>query len=193
MRRLTVVALGGNALIRRGEIGTLDEQRAHIEESVIPLARLAAEGLPLIVTHGNGPVVGQLLLQAELARREVPLMPLHVMDAESQGSVGFLLQQALRNRLRLEGVEREVVALVTQVVVDVADPDFSHPSKPVGAFYGEPEARVLAAERGWTVAEDSGRGWRRRVPSPRPLRIPEAQIIGQLARAGIVTIAAGGG
>ena len=121
MHRLTVVALGGNALIRQGEIGTLDQQRAHIEESVTPIARVAAGGMPLIITHGNGPIVGQLLLQGELAKAEVPLMPLHIMDAESQGSVGFLLQQALSNHLLAAGIGREVVTVVTRVVVDAAD------------------------------------------------------------------------
>ncbi len=191
--RLTVVALGGNALVRAGESGTLDQQRAHIEESVAPIARIAAEGRPLIVTHGNGPIVGQLMLQGELARAEVPLMPLHIMDAESQGSVGFLLQQAISNHLFAAGVGREVVTVVTRVVVDPADASFGDPTKPVGRFYEEAEARALADERGWVVAEDSGRGWRRRVASPLPLRIPEARVIGGLARRGVVVIAAGGG
>ena len=193
MHRLTLVALGGNALIRQGEAGTLDQQRAHIEESVAPIARVAAAGMPLIITHGNGPVVGQLLLQGELAKAEVPLMPLHIMDAESQGSVGFLLQQALSNHLLIAGIHREVVTVVTRVVVDPADPSFAIPTKPVGLFYEQPEAERLARERGWWMAEDSGRGWRRRVPSPVPLRIPEAGVIAGLASRGVVTIAAGGG
>ena len=193
MRRLTVVALGGNALIRQGEIGTLDQQRAHIEESVAPIARVAAGGMPLIITHGNGPIVGQLLLQGELARAEVPLMPLHIMDAESQGSVGFLLQQALSNHLLAAGIGREVVTVVTRVVVDAADPSFTSPTKPVGTFHERPEAERLMRERGWWMEEDSGRGWRRRVPSPAPLRIPEAGVIAGLASRGVVTIAAGGG
>lgn len=193
MHRLTLVALGGNALIRQGEAGTLDQQRAHIEESVAPIARVAAAGMPLIITHGNGPVVGQLLLQGELAKAEVPLMPLHIMDAESQGSVGFLLQQALSNHLLVAGIDREVVTVVTRVVVDAADPSFASPTKPVGMFYKRPEADHLMRERGWWMEEDSGRGWRRRVPSPVPLRIPEAGVIAGLASRGVVTIAAGGG
>lgn len=193
MRRLTVIALGGNALVRAGETGTVEEQMSHIEESVAPLSRLAARGLPLIITHGNGPVIGQLLLQGELARAEVPPMPLHVMDAETQGGVGFLVQQALSNRMRRDGVGREVVAVVTRVVVDAEDPSFKDPTKPVGMFYGEEEALRLTRERGWVMAEDSGRGYRRRVPSPLPVRIPEARVIGGLAQKGVVTVAAGGG
>lgn len=193
MHRLTLVALGGNALIRQGEAGTLDQQRAHIEESVAPIARVAAVGMPLIITHGNGPIVGQLLIQAELAKAEVPLMPLHIMDAESQGSVGFLLQQALSNHLLIAGIDREVVTVVTRVVVDATDPSFASPSKPVGMFHERREAERLSRERGWRMEEDSGRGWRRRVPSPVPLRIPEARVISGLASRGVVTIAAGGG
>lgn len=193
MHRLTLVALGGNALIRQGEVGTLEQQRAHIEESVAPIARVAAAGMPLIITHGNGPIVGQLLLQGELAKAEVPLMPLHIMDAESQGSVGFLLQQALSNHLLTAGIGREVVTVVTRVVVDAADPSFASPTKPVGMFYERQEAERMTRERGWRMEEDSGRGWRRRVPSPEPLRIPEAGVIAVLASRGVVTIAAGGG
>jgi carbamate kinase len=193
VRRLTVIALGGNALVRAGETGTFAEQRAHVEESIAPIARVAAQGMPLIVTHGNGPVVGQLLLQGELARAQVPPMPLHVMDAESQGSVGFLLVEALTNHLLLQGTGRQTMAVVTRVVVDGADPSFREPTKPVGLFYTETEAAALARNRGWTMAEDSGRGYRRRVPSPRPLRILEAPLIGRLAKQGVVTIAAGGG
>lgn len=193
MHRLTVVALGGNALIRRGEAGTFDQQMAHIEESVAPIARVAAAGLPLIVTHGNGPVVGRLLLQAELAKAEVPMMPLHIMDAETQGSVGFLLQQALSNHLSASGLRRQVIAVITRVVVDPDDPSFSTPTKPVGTFYSRDDAERIQRERGWIMQEDSGRGSRRRVPSPLPVRIPEAEIIGGLASHGVVTIAAGGG
>jgi len=193
VHRLTLIALGGNALIRRGEAGTLDQQRAHIEESVAPIARVAAAGMPLIITHGNGPIVGQLLLQGELAKAEVPLMPLHIMDAESQGSVGFLLQQALSNHLLIADIAREVVTVVTRVVVDATDPSFASPSKPVGVFHERHEAERLSRERGWCMEEDSGRGWRRRVASPVPLWIPEAQVIAGLASRGVVTIAAGGG
>jgi carbamate kinase len=193
MRRLTVIALGGNALIRAGERGTVEEQMAHLEETVAPIASVAARGLPLIITHGNGPMIGQSLIRGELARNEVPVMPLHVMDAETQGNIGFLIQQAFSNRLWLEGVGRESACVITRVVVDATDPSFADPTKPVGLFYSREEAELLTAERGWVMAEDSGRGYRRRVPSPMPLRIPEARVIGGLAKRGVVTVAAGGG
>lgn len=193
MRHLSVIALGGNALIRSGEAGTFEQQRAHIEESMAPIAGVAAAGLPLILTHGNGPTVGQLLLQAELAKGEVPPMPLHVMDAESQGSLGFLLVQALTNHLRRAGVRREAVAMVTRVVVAADDPSFAQPTKPVGAFYTQEQAQKLQRERGWVVGEDAGRGYRRRVASPQPLQILEAGLVGRLAAAGVIVVAAGGG
>jgi carbamate kinase len=193
MRRLTVIALGGNALVRAGERGTVEEQMGHLEESVAPLAAVAARGMPLIITHGNGPMIGQSLIRGELARDEVPVMPLHVMDAETQGNIGFLIQQSLSNRLWKEGVGRESVCVITRVVVDPDDPSFQDPTKPVGLFYERAEAERLTAERGWFMAEDSGRGYRRRVPSPTPLRIPEARVIGGLAERGVVTVAAGGG
>lgn len=193
MHLLTLIALGGNALIRPGEVGTFQEQRAHIGESVRSIARVAAQGLPLIITHGNGPTVGRLLLQAELAKAEVPPMPLHVMDAESQGSIGFLLVEALTNRLRNEGTHRDVVAVITRVVVAVDDPSFHRPTKPVGGFYSKEEADVLAEERGWMMAEDAGRGYRRRVASPLPLSLPESSLIGRLAAEDVVVVAAGGG
>jgi carbamate kinase len=133
------------------------------------------------------------MLQGELAAERVPAMPLHIMDAESQGSVGFLLAQALSNRLRQKGVEREAVAVVTRVVVDPADPTFTNPTKPIGLFYGAEEAERMRREMGWVVSEDAGRGFRRRVASPTPLRILEAGLIGRLAGQGVITIGAGGG
>jgi carbamate kinase len=191
--KLTVIALGGNALVREGEKGTLAEQQEHVEESVTAIVRCCAQGLPLIITHGNGPVVGQLLIRNELAKSQVPRMPLHIMDAESQGSVGFLLTRALGNKLRQTGVPRAAVAVVTQVVVDRRDPSFRRPTKPVGVFYSRDEAERLRRENEWVIEEDAGRGYRRRVASPRPLRIPEAEVIGRLAAAGVITVAAGGG
>ena len=194
MRKLTVLALGGNALIREGEQGTFAEQRAHVEDSVAPIARIAAShDLPLMITHGNGPIVGRLLLQEEAAKDFLPVAPLHVLDAESQGSVGFMIQHALSNLLMKEGVRREVVAMVTRVVVDPHDSSFRDPTKPVGPFYGKQEAERLSRDKGWVVKEDAGRGYRRRVPSPRPLRIPESGVIGSAARRGTIVIAVGGG
>ncbi|OGW63115.1 MAG: carbamate kinase [Nitrospirae bacterium RBG_16_64_22] len=189
MKRL-VVALGGHALIRPGERGTIDQQFAHMREAVAPAARLIRRGYQVVFTHGNGPIVGTLLLQTEAAPERAAPMPLYVCDAESQGEIGLLIQQTLENEI---GPDLPIAAVVTQVLVDPADPAFSKPTKPVGPFYAEEEARALAADRGWTIREDAGRGWRRAVPSPRPLRIVEEEVIRRMVEAGIAVIAAGGG
>jgi carbamate kinase len=196
MRRkppIAVVALGGNALIRQGEKGEVEEQLRHIRESVLHLPLLLAKGYALVITHGNGPVVGQLLLQNEAARETVPSMPLDVCDADSEGSIGYLTQQTLVNVLRGQRGKRPVVSLITQIVVDPADPAFSRPTKPVGPFYTEVEAEELRRTKGWTVVADAGRGFRRVVPSPRPLQVVEEDAIRILLEHGVVVIAAGGG
>lgn len=196
MRRkppIAVVALGGNALIRQGEKGEVEEQLRHIRESVLHLPLLLAKGYALVITHGNGPVVGQLLLQNEAARETVPSMPLDVCDADSEGSIGYLTQQTLVNVLRGRNGERSVVSLITQVVVDPVDPAFAKPTKPVGPFYSAAEADELRRTKGWAVVADAGRGYRRVVPSPRPLRVVEEEAIRILLNHGVVVIAAGGG
>jgi carbamate kinase len=196
MRRkppIAVVALGGNALIRQGEKGEVEEQLRHIRESVLHLPLLLAKGYALVITHGNGPVVGQLLLQNEAARETVPSMPLDVCDADSEGSIGYLTQQTLVNVLRGQRGKRPVVSLITQIVVDPADPAFNRPTKPVGPFYTEVEAEELRRTKGWTVVADAGRGFRRVVPSPRPLQVVEEDAIRILLEHGVVVIAAGGG
>jgi carbamate kinase len=196
MRRkppIAMVALGGNALIRQGEKGEVEEQLRHIRESVLHLPLLLAKGYALVITHGNGPVVGQLLLQNEAARETVPSMPLDVCDADSEGSIGYLTQQTLVNVLRGQGGKRPVVSLITQVVVDPADPAFTRPTKPVGPFYTEVEAERLRRTKGWTVVADAGRGYRRVVPSPHPLQVVEEDAIRILLEHGVVVIAAGGG
>ena len=190
---IAVVALGGNALIRQGEKGEVAEQLGHIRESVLHLPLLLDKGYALVITHGNGPVVGQLLLQNEAARETVPRMPLDVCDADSEGSIGYLTQQALINVLRGRNGQRPVVSLITQVVVDPADPAFSRPTKPVGPFYSEAEAAELRRTRGWNVIADAGRGFRRVAPSPHPLQVIEEEAIRILLEHGVVVIAAGGG
>ncbi len=181
-----VVALGGNALLRRGEPAAAPAQRANIERAVGALAGLAAAH-DLVVTHGNGPQVGLLALQTE-AYTAVPPYPLDVLGAESEGMIGYLLEQELRNALP----GRAVATLLTQVVVDTSDPAFGAPTKPIGPVYGEAEARLLAAERGWAVAPDGG-AFRRVVPSPEPLDIVELGTIRLLVEAGVLVVCAGGG
>lgn len=184
---VAVAAVGGNALagIRPGEV-----DRERLEREAMALARLVALGWDTVVTHGNGPQVGARLLSAHADGARVSL---DVLDAETQGSLGYQLQQAVGNALRAAGQNRPLATLLTQVVVDPLDPAFAAPSKPVGRFYGRDEAKMLGLERGWTMAEDAGRGYRRVVPSPRPLEIVEWPTIRALLAAGTVVVAAGGG
>jgi carbamate kinase len=181
-----VAALGGNALLRRGEPADAETQRANIEVAARSLAALAADH-EIVVTHGNGPQVGLLALQAE-AYEDVAPYPLDVLGAESEGMIGYLLEQGLDNALP----GRDVCTLLTQVVVDPDDAAFSHPSKPVGKVYSEAEAARLARERGWAIAADET-GWRRVVPSPEPLRIVELRAIQLLVDAGVLVVCVGGG
>ncbi len=188
-----VLALGGNALVRPGESGTLEEQRRRISRAMAPTADLVKAGFTLVITHGNGPMVGHLLLQMECARAQVPPMPLFISDADTEGSLGYLIQQCLRNELLRRGRKQGVVTVITQVVVAADDPAFAAPDKPIGPFYAAAEAESLRTERGWQLMEDAGRGWRRAVPSPRPVTIVEQEVISYLLQGGIVVIAAGGG
>jgi len=181
-----VVALGGNALLKRGEPMTADNQRANIRRAATVLAALIAAGHALVITHGNGPQVGLLALQAA-ATAEAPF-PLDVLDAESAGMIGYVLQQELGNAVR----DRLFAALLTQVRVDPRDPAFGTPTKPIGPVYDEATARRLAAERGWRIAPDNDR-WRRVVASPKPLSIVEAEVLSFLVARGVVVICAGGG
>jgi carbamate kinase len=188
-----VIALGGNALILPGERGTLEEQRRHLRQAMAQTADLVTSGFASVITHGNGPMVGHLLLQMECARELVPPMPLFICDADSEGGLGFLIQQSLVNELHRRGKERGVITVVTQVEVSPDDPSFQAPDKPIGPFYSAEEAEKLRVERGWHLLEDAGRGWRRVVPSPRPLTIIEQAIISYLLEGGFIVIAAGGG
>ncbi len=188
-----VLALGGNALIRPGEPGTVEEQRRRICQAMAQTADLVTAGFATVITHGNGPMVGHLLLQMECARAVVPPMPLFISDADTEGSLGYLIQQCLVNELHRRGQERRVATVITQVVVDAADPAFSNPDKPIGPYYTAAEAGRLKLEHDWQLMEDAGRGWRRVVPSPRPLTIIEQEVIAYLLRGGIIVIAAGGG
>lgn len=191
--RRIVVALGGNAIVRAGDSGTIEQQFARTAQATRNLALLARDGHAILVTHGNGPVVGNIVMRGEAARDMVPPMPLYIAGADSEGGVGLMIQQSLYNHLALLGVEREVVTMVTQTVVDPADPAFADPDKPIGPYLSERDAEQLAARAGWTVHEFPGRGRRRVVPSPRPLKLVEAGIAVRMAEAGAVVIAAGGG
>jgi carbamate kinase len=183
---LVVAAIGGNALLRRGERADADTQRANVAIAADALVEIATEHR-LVITHGNGPQVGLLALQAE-AYEPVRPYPLDVLGAESEGMIGYMLEQALENRL----AAARVATLLTQVVVDAADPAFAHPTKPVGPVYERADAVQLAAERGWSIAPD-GPSWRRVVPSPEPRRIVELEAIRTLLDAGLTVVCVGGG
>lgn len=192
-RAPVIVSLGGNALIRRGQKGTVEEQFENASEACSLISSLSEGGFPLIVTHGNGPVVGNIVLRNEAASGLIPPMPLYISGADSEGVVGYTIQQVIYNHLRRSGSGRQVVSVITQVVVDARDPAFKNPTKPIGPFFTESEASSLAGSRGWAMKEDSGRGFRRVVASPRPVRIVEREVIERLAFSGVIVIAAGGG
>jgi carbamate kinase len=188
-----VVGIGGNALREPGGQAAPEEWFHVLERSLPPLVELAAAGFRLVLTHGNGPQVGDELLRMDLARKEVPPLTLDLCGAETQGSLGYAIQQIFGNLCRARGLAVEVATIVTRVLVDRSDPAFERPTKPIGPFYTEAKARRLAREKGWTVAEAAGRGFRRVVPSPRPLRVLEAAVVRRLSEAGVVPVAAGGG
>ena len=181
-----VVALGGNALIRPGDRGGFGQQAMRVRE-LAPALRALADQAPLVLTHGNGPQVGWQLLRSDLAKDQVPPAPIDAAVAATQGELGWLLQAALG------GPDRPAVTLLTQVVVDRSDPAFQKPTKFIGRFYSQLEARQRAAELGWQVRQDGIRGWRRVVASPRPLRVVEAPLVAPLLHAGAIVICCGGG
>lgn len=193
MRNLAVVAVGGNAIIRAGEQGSIAQQLSNAEKTCQQVAALVKEGLSIVVTHGNGPQVGASLMRSELASRQVYTHPLDVCDAETQGSMGYMFQVSLRNNLSRLGLQRSVATVITQVLVDREDPAFGHPTKPIGPFYSRDEARHREREFGWVMVEDATRGYRRVVPSPMPLEIVELDVIRACVAQGIIPIAVGGG
>ena len=192
-RRRIVVAFGGNALIKPGQEGTPWEQWENAEATALRLLPLARDGHDLVLVHGNGPQVGQILIQVEEAVNKVPPLPLDVCVAASEGSIGYMLERALVNAFTRAGVKRQVVTLATQVVVDPADPGFKRPTKPIGPFYTRFRAEFLIHKQGWNMIEDAGRGWRKVVPSPRPRAIVALGPIREAIEAGHLVIAGGGG
>jgi carbamate kinase len=190
---LLVIAIGGNSLIKDAEhMDVLDQYRAAGETSR-HIAPIVNRGYRVVVTHGNGPQVGFILLRSELARDVIHQVPLANCVADTQGSIGFQIAQTLQNEFLLQDQDKQVVAVVTQVLVDPEDPSFGKSSKPIGPFMSEEEARQHAESDGWTIGEDAGRGWRRMVPSPAPLEIVELPAIRALLDNGTLVIAAGGG
>lgn len=192
-RKLVVIALGGNALIGAGQQGTIAEQFENVRKSLDGIIYCLKQGFEVVITHGNGPQVGNLLLMVEASRNQVPELTLGVCVADTEGTIGYMIQQSLTNRLRKEGIDRCVVTVLTQVVVDKHDNAFSNPTKPIGPFFTREEAARFRREKGWHIVEDSHRGYRRVVASPNPLKIVEERAVKTLLEAGDIVIAAGGG
>ncbi len=188
-----VVALGGNSILRAKEKGTAEEQYENLDRTAEQLLDLLSSGSRVVITHGNGPQVGNLLLADEAAKNVVPPMPLDVLGAQTEGYMGYMIQNTLANHLRQAGAPHNITTVVTQVIVDRNDPAFKDPSKPVGPFYDKNTAEQLQQEKGWDIIEDSARGYRRVVPSPIPVTIQQARIIKSMLDAGEIVIAVGGG
>jgi len=195
MHKRVLVALGGNAIKRAEELGTYEEQLRNIYKTCIELAKIIEMGYDIVITHGNGPQIGNLLIQQEAAAKEVPPQPLDVLGAMTQGHIGYLIQRTLKNIFKKRGIKREVATIITQVEVDKNDPAFKNPTKPIGPFYNEKEAeekiRMGMIMRKVKVGE--GKTYRRVVPSPEPIRILEGKVIKKLVDEGVIVIASGGG
>ena len=191
--RLAVLAIGGNSLIKDKDHIALHHQYQAVRETSKYIAELIAEGLGVVITHGNGPQVGFIYRRGELARHELPLIPLDICGADTQGAIGYMIQKALLNEFRERGIKKKVTTVVTQAVVDRDDPSFDHPSKPIGSFMAEKEALANQKEFGWQVAEDAGRGFRRVVPSPIPRELIELDVVKILLEKRYIVVAVGGG
>ena len=193
MAKKLVIALGGNALQSGSGPATAEAQLEVVKSTCEFIADICKEGYEVTLVHGNGPQVGRILLMSETAKDVTPAMPFDVCGAMSQGMIGYHIQQALGNLLRKRGINKQVVSVVTQVVVDKNDPLFQKPSKPIGPFYTEEESKAIAAEKGYTMKEDAGRGWRRVVASPIPIEITELEAVKCLIEKGFIVVTVGGG
>jgi carbamate kinase len=192
-RPTVVVAMGGHAFIRPGESGSYEDHTRNARAICRALMTLVERDYNLVITHGNGPQVGDLLRRVELTEDELPPVPLDVLVAQTAGSLGYYLQRALLNELHTRGLQRNVVTMITQVLVNPEDPAFAAPSKPIGPFLSQPEAEAARDRHGWIIGEERGRGWRRLVASPRPVQILQRTTIRDAVRAGNIVIACGGG
>ena len=190
---LIVVAIGGNALKTDDGVGAPSEWFEALRRALPPVVDLIAAGHSVVLTHGNGPQVGEEMLRMEISKPIMPALSLDLCVAETEGSLGYAIQQVLGNLLRARGSAARVAAVVTQVIVDADDPAFGRPTKPIGTFYTRAQSQRMVRDHGWNVVEDAGRGWRRVVASPRPVRVLEAPAIRALVDAGMVPVAAGGG
>jgi carbamate kinase len=188
-----LIAFGGNAILPNNQRGLQSEQMKNAKKAARLMVHVVKKGYDLIIVHGNGPQVGNLLIQMEEAVTKIPPFSLEVCDAMTEGSMGFMLEKAIINELRKNSVDKEVATLITQVVVDRDDPAFENPTKPIGPFYSKYRAQQLAKQNDWTVVEDAGRGYRKVVPSPKPIDVVPKRVIRDLVRSGKIVIASGGG
>lgn len=197
MSKIAVIALGGNALLRGDQAGTIEEQEQNTTDTLENLVHLLNDGYELVLTHGNGPQVGNILMRNDAGDSVygIPQMPLDICVADSQGGIGYMIERMLRNVLNKHGIKKEIVTLVTQVLVDKDDPAFSNPTKRIGKIYTKSEADKLALDKGWIFKEEKKKvgGWRRVVPSPKPIGIMNEMVVESLVRQGTIVIAAGGG
>ncbi len=196
MKKIAVVAFGGNALLRGNEIGTIEQQEQHTLETCEKLVGLLRQGFELVITHGNGPQVGNILLRNEAGYNQfkIPKMPLDICVADSQGGIGYMIDRQMRNALSKTELSKNVIALITEVLVDISDPAFNNPTKPIGPYYLKEEAELLAKANNWVFKEDPRkRGWRKVVASPKPIDIINKQVVADLVEKGHIVIAAGGG
>lgn len=193
MGKRVVIALGGNAILQPNQEATFENQLKNVEDSCAKIAEITEAGHKVIVTHGNGPQVGNILRQNEEAKEYVPALPIDACSAESQGFIGYMMEQSLKNELARKKLPTNVITLLTQTEVSASDPAFQSPTKPIGVFYTREEAVELAAQKGWEMAEDAGRGYRRVVPSPQPQKIHGVEAIKQLVATDTVVISTGGG
>ena len=192
-RRLALIAFGGNALLPENQRGLQEEQMRNAQTAAQLMVHIVKKGFELIIVHGNGPQVGNILIQMEEAVTKIPPFSLETCDAMTEGSMGYMLEKAIINELRRNSIDKEVATLISQVIVDPEDPAFQNPTKPVGPFYTKYRAQMLAREKKWTMVEDAGRGYRKVVPSPKPIDVVPKWIIRDLVRDGKIVIAAGGG
>ncbi|MGD0159071.1 MAG: carbamate kinase [Candidatus Bathyarchaeia archaeon] len=193
MGNVAVVAIGGNSLIKDKNHQTVPDQFDATRETCTHIAGMIEQGWKVAITHGNGPQVGFILLRSELASNVLHTVPLDSCGADTQGALGYMIQQCLYNEFKQRGIKKSVASVVTQTLVEKNDPAFQNPTKPIGPFYDKEKAEKYRKERGWDVMEDAGRGWRRVVPSPMPVKIIEQDVIKSLVNKGIIVIAVGGG
>ena len=191
--KTALIAFGGNALLPKPRHSLQSDQMKHAEKAARLMIHVVRRGYDLIIVHGNGPQVGNLLIQMEESINKVPPFSLDICDAMTEGSMGYILEKAIINELRIKSVDKEVATLITQVIVDKEDPAFDSPSKPIGPFYSEYRAKMLIREKKWKMVEDAGRGFRKVVPSPKPIDVVPKHVIHDLVSSGKIVIAAGGG